>query len=905
MAEPTVQELQTQLTDLNKKLKEAGGLGIDLQEAFRNAGTDTEKLNKYVTQLNKQYEDLVDNADYIYQTFRDISAELKNQNVLLKIGKSSFKGFTDIAQDLNSYQKGYNDLTDAKFKKIQNNLGAEKKELEFVVARLKAGEKLRIEETKNLSDALERNKLEGNQKKFAENRLKELQKESVLLINAEEALKSGIPILENELNLTKQIANTRKDLGGLSQAAGKLISQYGGSLASFLNVSEATEAIEEFNKQIVQGALNSKKVQDDLLKREKAKLLAQKMYNEGHIDENKYNSITNRLEKEAYDIKKAAIASTDTLANKSQSLGILIKGLGEGFKKSLNDPFVQFTIGLKLVKSGFNDIKKAFNIFLEFDKVFTNTARGLGMSTDQVTKMANAAKFSGDQFGKNAYTAEQITKAISESNAQLGLSVDLGANTTSEFAAMTNQMGLSAEEATNIYKLGLLNNMSLEDTNKTIASSIIATQKQTGVQVNARQVLQEIGKLSAGITSKFQQNPAALAQAVTQAKALGTTLEQVDKVGESLLNFESSIENELKAELLTGKQINLEKARYAALTGDQVTLTQELANQVGSLADFQEMNVIAQKSLAEAFGLSRDEVADMLTKQETFNKLGDVSKKSAAEQLAIARERGISEEDSLVKNLKQQAIAEKLAATFDSLKVTLVSIIDGPLGKMAHFMMDILTNTRAMGAIIGLMAFGSILKMVAGLGSALKLMRDLRIATKGTAIAQAITTAMLNPLLALAGVAAAGIAAAAVGSMLAGSNADDFKSMGDSNGGYGKRTLLTPEGTFKINNKDTIIGGTDKSLTIPSPSISGTDKSLTIPSPSIGINKSTIPMANYGITKEDMKETFNDLLNGILNRQQPTPQFALHVDGRQIGTAVGSQMETGTAQMMNTSYKVA
>ena len=37
-------------------------------------------------------------------------------------------------------------------------------------------------------------------------------------------------------------------------------------------------------------------------------------------------------------------------------------------------------------------------------------------------------KISGDQFGKNVYTAEQITKAIAESNAQLGLSVDLGAN---------------------------------------------------------------------------------------------------------------------------------------------------------------------------------------------------------------------------------------------------------------------------------------------------------------------------------------------------------------------------------------------------------------------------------------------------------------------------------------------
>ena len=42
-----------------------------------------------------------------------------------------------------------------------------------------------------------------------------------------------------------------------------------------------------------------------------------------------------------------------------------------------------------------------------------------------------------------------------------------------------------------------------------------------------------------------------------------------------------------------------------------------------------------------------------------------------------------------------------------------------------------------------------------------------------------------------------------------------------------------------------------------------------------------------------------------MNRPQPTPQFALHVDGRQIGTAVGKQMETGTAQLQYTGYTIA
>ena len=222
MAEPTVQELQQQLTDLNRRLREAGGLGIDLQEAFRNAGTDTKKLNEYIKQLNKQYEELVDNVDYVYRTFQDITSELKNQNLLLKIGKGAFKEFTNIAQDLNSYQKGYNDLTDKNFKKIKNGLALEKQELEFVVARLKASETERRREFERLGALEDRTSLQ-------EKRLKELQKENELLLNAEEALKSGIPILEKELNLTKQIADTRKDLGGLAQAAGKTISQYGGS----------------------------------------------------------------------------------------------------------------------------------------------------------------------------------------------------------------------------------------------------------------------------------------------------------------------------------------------------------------------------------------------------------------------------------------------------------------------------------------------------------------------------------------------------------------------------------------------------------------------------------------------------------------------------------------------------
>ena len=59
-----------------------------------------------------------------------------------------------------------------------------------------------------------------------------------------------------------------------------------------------------------------------------------------------------------------------------------------------------------------------------------------------------------------------------------------------------------------------------------------------------------------------------LAQAAVEAKKLGVNLSTTAKIADSLLDFESSIEKELEAALLTGKQINYNKARQLALEGD-------------------------------------------------------------------------------------------------------------------------------------------------------------------------------------------------------------------------------------------------------------------------------------------------------------------------------------------------
>jgi hypothetical protein len=666
----------------------------------------------------------------------------------------------------------------------------------------------------------------------------------------------------------------------------------------------------------------------------------------------------------------------------------LITVIEGGLTEAFQDPLFKFALGLKMVKSGINDLKKAFESWKEFDKTIIESARSLGMARNELkdyitTGIVNQDKFN-DKFEDGYLGATQIAKSIQDMNGQLGLSVQFSQDATNEFAKMTGAMGLTAEEASKIYNLGLLNNMSLKDTNKSISAGIVAAQKQTGVQINAKQVFQEIGKLSAGITAKFQQNPTALAQAVAQAKALGTNLEQVDKIGDSLLDWESSIENQLKAQLLTGKQLNLEQARYAALTGDQVTLMNEISSQVGSLADFTHMNVIAQKSLAQAFGMSRDELADMLKKQEVFNKLGDVSKMSAKEQLALAKKRGISESDSLVINLKQQAATETLAATFDNIKMTLADLLDGPLKLVAETMSYIGKHAGLAYVALGAMAGLSLAKT---LGGALLMIRQIAFFGKANAADTTLQNTSLveqnaltatnieqnEALLALKGeqTAATQLQNAALieqsallaeniaaNTTLAGLKSEQSIASGiqataetettlaedaqiplnTTNAGLKEEEALAAVTTsaassfglgtvaiiagiaailgavagMALKPKKMAMGGIVPATPGGQHIIAGeagqNEAIIPLNSPKadeiLGINKPTQPSFNTSAIT-DAISALSNTVNGLINRPQPTPQFALHVDGRQLGTVVGQQMETGTAQNIYTGYRMA
>ena len=381
-------------------------------------------------------------------------------------------------------------------------------------------------------------------------------------------------------------------------------------------------------------------------------------------------------------IEKVTEAMEKSAATGASIFKVFGTGVGSTFSqigKSLKDPLVILTAQVVL-------IKKMFDLYGDINQRITNQQRQLGISAEASDKLYQSAyKYASQQ--ENAFVTEKrILESRYKLNETLGTSIAFSEKEAITAEKLSHYYGISEEQNAHLVVLGREIGQSNADILNTVLKTTVTQKAQSGGTISYQKVLQKVSSVSGDILTKFKGNTQALTSAVIQADKLGLTLEQVDKIGESLLNFETSIENELKAELLTGKAINLEKARSAALSGDTAKLTQEIAKQTGGIHEFEKLNTIQRKAYAEAFGMEVGEMGDMLRKREFEAKLGADAAKSASEQLRIAKERGITIEESVKKDLEAHSLAESQKYVFEKIRDILARISAGPMATIYKYL---------------------------------------------------------------------------------------------------------------------------------------------------------------------------------------------------------------------------
>ena len=384
------------------------------------------------------------------------------------------------------------------------------------------------------------------------------------------------------------------------------------------------------------------------------------------------------------------------------------------------------------------------------------------------------------QSGDIRLNAVRIGEANAEMNSQLGTAAVFSGELLGTFSKLTKIVGLSAESAGSLAQQALISGQELRTVQENALGASYALQQSTGIALNMNSLLEETGKVTGQVRMNLGANPTLIMEAVTKAKLLGMTIDDLASSSRQLLDFESSIGAELEAELLTGKQLNLERARALALQGDLVGVADEIAKQNINFTEFGKMNVLQQEALAKAVGMTADSLSDALVTQEAQGK-------TAAELRSIGK-------GELADRMEVLSAQENIALAAEKFQ-SIMGSIAAPLAVVAGFFASILASTEVvytlMGAIIPLMAIMAVKATIMAVKSV--------IGAVGSIFAG---MGPYGPVGIVAAIAGVGAMTGLIASSVASSKADDMM--------YGDNTLITKnKGAISLNNNDTIVAGTN------------------------------------------------------------------------------------------------
>jgi hypothetical protein len=424
--------------------------------------------------------------------------------------------------------------------------------------------------------------------------------------------------------------------------------------------------------------------------------------------------------------KAAMQAAAANGASGFQVMGTGIKAMGPALKAALGP--------LALISMAIEGIKALVDMMFAADKQVTQIARNLSLSKDEAAKTKDYyASIKGD-----LETQYKLTASILEAENQLSKLTSLSAISSRAIIdnqiMMTKELGLSEDEATKLNGVFATNTEEGEKSLDIVYDQIAGYANQTKVLFNGRKILKEMDQVSGQLLSTFKGSTAALTNAVLRTERLGINLQKARDMSESMLDFESSIQSQMEAQLLTGKTLNLDRARALALQGDYAGASEEIMKNVGNYTEFSKMNVIQQKAIAKAVGMTSDDLADSLRKQQLITG-------QAKNQIALLREAGNTERaDALEKGIlagKQLKEAEssldaqeKFNIALDEAKEIFTDLISGgTLDKLVNMLKDLVESLSKNGI------FGTLF------GGGMEEAANARIATQGQAKAKGMAPA--------------------------------------------------------------------------------------------------------------------------------------------------------------------
>jgi len=432
-----------------------------------------------------------------------------------------------------------------------------------------------------------------------------------------------------------------------------------------------------------------------------------------------FGDIGEELESVNKKMEEQAIILTDngrnaaTMADQFKILGTGLSGLGSIIMEQLSDPLV--IIGL-IVKA----VKELFSIFQHVLQVTKDVGQAFGVAGANAKTLKAEIHAAGDASGDIFYFTEELLDAQKQLNEEAGLNLKFNKENAMAFQDLTLYAGYSADQIRSLAKLSYEAGVPLMEMEQSVVGTLNAANESSDTFLTQRQIFDQLRGASGSVRFNIKGGAEGLVRAAHVAARLGTSMNEIAAAAESHLDFESSIAKEIEAEMFLQKDLNLDKLRMAAITGDTELAAREQERLIRENMGQLEGNVPAQKAFAATLGISSEELATQIQRQKELKNLsGEQLKDKIAEgeQLAEDGKKAVEFERTFLNASKQiKAALEPLANELGPLIISMVKQITPIITQTIKFFNTGVGKTLlALGA--GFMAIKAASGLVSGIMS--------------------------------------------------------------------------------------------------------------------------------------------------------------------------------------------
>ena len=358
-----------------------------------------------------------------------------------------------------------------------------------------------------------------------------------------------------------------------------------------------------------------------------------------------------------------------------------------------------------------------FSVFKNISHAAHELSEATGITYTQAKQLNKEARAAQSSFDNQLATMEDITAVQAELVKSMGSAALVSTEVAANVADTAKAFGVSAETAGKVTsELTAMGMSQQEAADLQLETNAMAL--KAGVNVAA--VQEDIAANAASAAHYFGGSGKELAKAAVEAAKMGVSIEQMVKTADGLLDIESSLEKQFRAQALTGKNLNFEKARQLALDGKIEEAQKEMLRQAGTIDEFNAMAPHQRKALADAMGMEVGELQKSLQLQKMRGKLSEDELAAASGLNLSAEELANMSADQIKAELAKKNAADKTAAAFDSIKNDLVSALAPAAEAFADIFSALSPVIKGLGVALKIAFFpitllGKTLKFIIGL----------------------------------------------------------------------------------------------------------------------------------------------------------------------------------------------